>query len=123
MVVPHVTATDLGFIFHVIAFAFVVPSLHAWFPSGVAVAVYVPASIADVVPVHVTFVPATPGWFAPLYVLFAAAAVAVFALSIFIVYVASFVTFELLSVAVITYVYVPAGVFAAMFIVVPLILI
>ena len=45
------------------------------------------------------------------------------ALPIVIVYVASFVTFEPLSVAVITYVYVPAGVFAAMFIVVPLILI
>ena len=123
MVVPHVTATDLGFIFHVIAFAFVVPSLHAWFPSGVAVAVYVPASIADVVPVHVTLVPVTPVWFVPLYVLSDAPAFAVFALSILIVYVASFVTFELLSVATITYVYVSAGVLAAIVIVVPFILI
>ena len=57
---PHVAVTDLGFIFHVIVFAFVVPSLHAWFESGVAFAVYVPASIANVVPVHVTLVPVTP---------------------------------------------------------------
>ena len=48
-----------------------------------------------------------------------APAFAVFALSILIVYVASFVTFELLSVATITYVYVSAGVFAAIVIVVP----
>ena len=60
MFVPHVTATDFGFIFHVIVFAFVVPSLHAWFESGVAFAVYVPASVADVVPLNVTFVPVTP---------------------------------------------------------------
>ena len=52
-----------------------------------------------------------------------APAFAVFALSILIVYVASFVTFELLSVATITYVYVSAGVLAAIVIVVPFILI
>ena len=60
MFVSHATATGLGFIFHVIVFAFVVPSLHAWFASGVAFAVYVPASVADVVPVHVTLFSVTP---------------------------------------------------------------
>ena len=98
-VAPHVTATVFLFIVHVIVFAPVVPSLHAWFPSGVAVVVYVPASIAAVVPPHVTPPPVTPVWLAPLYVLFAALALDVFALSIFIVYFASFDTFELLSVA------------------------
>ena len=123
MVVPHVTATVFLFIVHVIVFAPVVPSLHAWFPSGVAVAVYVPASIPDVVPLHFIPPPVTPVWLFPLYVLFDALALAFFALATFIVYVASFVTPELLSFAVITYVYVPAGVLAAILIVVPLILI
>ena len=39
VIVSHVTATSFADIVHVIFFAAVVPSLHAWFSSGVAVAV------------------------------------------------------------------------------------
>ena len=56
--------------------------LHAWFASGVAFAVYVPASIVAVVPLHITLPPVTPVWLFPLYVLFDALALAVFALAI-----------------------------------------
>ena len=63
VVVPHVTAIDFGFIVHDLFVGAV------WFPSGVQLAVYVPASVAFDVPPTVPPLQLHAVCPAPLYVL------------------------------------------------------